>query len=204
MSTPILVYSDFVCPFCYIAERSSLVRLQDEFDIEVDWRGFELHPETPHGGIAVTQLFPAARMEEIRAYVESFAASFGVYDMRMPERLPNTRRTLAIAKFARENGRLNIFRDLAMQAHWKDGKDLENDRDLVEVASRAGLDPDAAIEAASSTKYLNRVDALRAEAIEIGITGIPTFIIGNQRVVGCQPYEVLASAALKAGALPKK
>lgn len=170
----------------------------------MDWRGFELHPETPEGGIEVTQLFPVARIKGMREYIETFAARFGVYDMSPLERLPNTRHALAVTEFARGHGKLNIFRILAMQAHWKEGKDLENDQDLAELATRAGLDPAAAIEAASSPKYLQRVDALREEACAMGITGIPTFIAGNQRVIGCQPYEVLADAARKAGALPKE
>jgi len=120
----------------------------------------------------VAQIFQTVRMNDIQEYMERFAASFGVYDIRVPERLPNTRRALAMAEFAREYGKLNIFRDLAMQAHWKDGKDLESDRDLSELATRA-------------------------------ITGIPTFIIGNQRVVGCQPYDLLADAARNGGASPK-
>jgi predicted DsbA family dithiol-disulfide isomerase len=123
--------------------------------------------------------------------------------MRPPERLPNTRRALAVAEFARDNGKLDTFRDLAMQAHWKDGRDLENDRNLGELAAVAGLDPASAIEAAGSAKYLGRVDELREEACGMGITGIPTFIIKNQRVVGCQPYEALAEAARNAGALLK-
>ena len=142
-------------------------------------------------------------MKDMREYMERFAASFGVYDMHLPEQLPNTRRALAVAEFAREHGKLIIFRDLAMQAHWKDAKNLENDQDLAELATRAGLDPNSAVASASSPDYLNRVDTLRAEACEMGITGIPTFIMGDLRVVGCQPYEVLVSAVLKAGALPK-
>ncbi len=47
------LYSDFICPFCFVAEQSNLVRLQEEFDVEVDRRGFELHPETPVGGMRV-------------------------------------------------------------------------------------------------------------------------------------------------------
>lgn len=151
----------------------------------------------------MAQIFQTVRMSDIQEYMERFAASFGVYDIRVPERLPNTRRALAMAEFAREYGKLNIFRDLAMQAHWKDGKDLESDRDLSELATRAGLNQDAALGAVSSPDYLHRVDALRAEAYDISITGIPTFIIGNQRVVGCQPYDLLADAARNGGASPK-
>ncbi|HUL60586.1 MAG TPA: hypothetical protein VLU43_15000, partial [Anaeromyxobacteraceae bacterium] len=51
---------------------------------------------------------------------------------------------------------------------------------------------------------LARVDAARAQALSAGVTGIPTFDIGAVRVVGCQPYEVLAAAARKAGACRTK
>ena len=47
MAVTLELFSDFVCPFCYIAERSSLTRLKREFDLTVDWRGFELRPDTP-------------------------------------------------------------------------------------------------------------------------------------------------------------
>jgi len=170
--------------------------------VKVDWRGFELHPETPPGGISITQLYPAVRMEAMKEYMENFAASFGVYDMRSPERIPNTRRALAVAEFARDNGKLDTFRDLAMQAHWKDGRDLEDDRVLCEIAANAGLDAAATTEALNSYRYFQRVDELRGEASAMGVTGIPTFIIKDRRIVGCQPYEMLADAARKAGATP--
>ena len=200
MSVPLLLYSDFVCPFCFIAERSSLVRLQEEFDIVVDWRGFELHPETPQGGMPVTALVPRSRRETMRDYLRGFAARFGVNLMETPERLPNTRRALAMAEYARDRGRLEAFRDAAMEGYWRRGENLEDDRDLHAISSRAGLDAEAALRAAADTAYAARVDAIRAEASGKGVTGIPTFFIGEEVVVGCQPYEVLATAARRASA----
>ena len=153
--------------------------------------------------MSLAQLYPAVPMKDIREYMEHFAASFGIHDMRPPDRLPNTRRALAVAEYARDEGKLDAFRDLAMRANWVACKDLEDDRDLGELAATAGLDPNAAIEAAGSDRYLQRVDDLREEACGMGITGIPTFIMRNQRVVGCQPYEVVADAARNAGASRK-
>ena len=140
----------------------------------------------------------------MREYFETFAASFGVYDIEMPNRLPNTRRALAMAEFARDHGKLRLFRSLAMKAHWKEGKDLENSHDLAGLASRTGLDAEEALLAADSSQYLVRVDGLREEASRMGVTGIPTFIIGKERVVGCQPYDDLAKAATRAGAPKRK
>lgn len=166
----------------------------------VDWRGFELHPETPRGGMPVTALVPRSRLETMRDYLRGFAARFGVDIMETPGRLPNTRRALAMAEYARDQGSLEAFRDAAMQGYWRRGENLEDDRDLRAISSRAGLDAEAAMRAAGDPAYAARVDAIRAEASSKGVTGIPTFFIGEEVVVGCQPYEVLATAVRGAGA----
>lgn len=134
----------------------------------------------------------------MRGYLRGFATGFGVHDMSTPEHLPNTRRALAMAEYARDQGVLDAFRDAAMEAHWRRGADIERDADLRETAALAGLDPDAALRAADSMAYQDRVEALRAEAHAAGVTGIPTFFFGDERVVGCQPYEELAAAARRA------
>jgi 2-hydroxychromene-2-carboxylate isomerase len=139
----------------------------------------------------------------MRERLKQFAAQFGLADMQVRDRSPNTRRALAIAELARDEGKLPRFRDLAMDAHWRRGMDLERDEDLRAIAAEAGLDPDRAIAASTDPKYLARLDARREEAEARGVTGIPTFVIGNQGVVGCQPYEVLAEFAEKSGARRK-
>ena len=131
--------------------------------------------------------------------MRNFAASFGIRGMASPERLPNTRRILAMAEYARETGKLDAFRTLAMNARWENGSDLEDEIILEKLAAASGLDPQKAMKASESPDYLSRIDSIRAEAGRLGIDGIPTFIIGKQRIVGCQSYEILADAVVKAG-----
>jgi predicted DsbA family dithiol-disulfide isomerase len=152
----------------------------------------------------LSRLF-GARAQAMAARSEKFAASFGVAGMKHPMRTSNTRRALAMAELARERGVLDAFRVSAMDAHWREGRNLEDDADLAEVARRAGLPPAEALEASRGAQHLARIDAVRREASELGITGIPTFVFGSLdeqplAVVGCQPYEVLARAAQQAGA----
>jgi predicted DsbA family dithiol-disulfide isomerase len=120
--------------------------------------------------------------------------------MKMRKRSPNTRRALAIAEFARDQDKLEPWRQIAMDAHWTRGLDLESDVDLRALATEAGLDPAAAIAASHDPQFLSRIDQRRAEAEDLGVTGIPTFVIGGRGVVGCQPYEVLAEFVESAGA----
>jgi len=139
-------------------------------------------------------------LPQLKRGLREFAASFGVTDLELPDHMPNTRRALAIAEYAREQGKLDAFRDAAMHAHWREGKNLEDEQDLRDIALGAGLEPEAALRAIGAKHYLQRVDAIREEASSVGVTGIPTLIIGRYGVVGCQPYEVIAQAAERAGA----
>ena len=200
MAVTLRLYSDFVCPFCFVAEQSTVPRLRDEFELVVDWRGFPLHPRTPKGGLPLTALFPAARVPAVKEHLRQFAERFGVTGIVHPDRVPNTRRILAMAEFARAEGKLDELRRAGMEAHWRHAKDLESDADLRAIAEGVGLDGAAALAAADAPRFQREVDRKLAEAAEHGVTGIPTFFIGDEEVVGCQPYEVLAAAAERAGA----
>lgn len=174
--------------------------MQNEYVVEIDWRGFELHPETPPGGRPIAERVPPERLPQLKRGLREFSTSFGVTDLELPDHMPNTRRALAIAEYARELGKLEALRDAAMHAHWREGKNLEDEQDLRDIALRAGLEPGAALQAMGAERYLQRVDAIREEATQIGVTGIPTLVIGRYGVVGCQPYEVITQAADRAGA----
>lgn len=143
-----------------------------------------------------------ARAKGAGEYIGKFAASFGVTGIRHPDRIPNTRRALAIAEWARSQGKLDAWRQAAMSAHWERGLDIEKDGDLRALATEVGLDPDAAIAAADDPKYQSIIDTVRAESHAIGVTGIPTFVFpsANLGLVGCQPYDSLAEVASEAGA----
>jgi len=198
MSVSLRLFTDFVCPFCFIAEQSTVPRLLSEYDLTLDWRGFELHPGTPKGGLPLQRLFPGRDLAQMHAGTRRFAARFGVTDFSPPDRLQNSRRALAIAEWARATGRLEAFRAAVLNGHWRQGKDLESDADLAEMAVAAGLDGGEALAAADDPAWLSGVDAKQADARAHGVTGIPTFIIGTEQIVGCQPYEVLAAAAERA------
>jgi predicted DsbA family dithiol-disulfide isomerase len=157
-----------------------------------------LHPETPEGGMKLEEYFPPERLRGMRDYMTKFAAQFGIDDFRQPDRIPNTRRALALAELAKDEGKLDAFRARAFDAHWRDNMNLESDDDLRTIARDAGLsrsEPDA--------DHFDRIDDIREEADRLGIQGIPTFVIRNVGLSGCQPFDVLAQFAEQAGASKK-
>ena len=176
--------------------------MQVDFDIKVEWLGYELHPETPRGGLSTIKLLGPSRAAAAGPYIKQFAQKLDV-EIGIPDHVSNTRRVLAMTEYARDHGQLVAFRDVAMEAHWLHGKNLESDEDLREIASRVGLNPDEALAAGDSETYLQRVDAVRAQAATNRITAIPTFLFGDRRVVGCQSYDAVKKVASQAG-LTKK
>lgn len=124
-------------------------------------------------------MFGVARTQQMAEYMRRFAASFGITDMGHPSHMPNTRRALAAAEYARDQGRLTEFRHGAMDAHWRDGRDLEDPEVIAAVAEAAGLAGAAAAAAMDAPECLARVDAVRLEANQAGVTGIPTFFLGQ-------------------------
>jgi predicted DsbA family dithiol-disulfide isomerase len=200
MSSAVLyLYTDFVCPFCFIAEHSTVPRLIAEHHLALEWHGFELHPSTPKGGVPLSTLFPSAHLPTLHARTKAFAASFGVVDFEPQDWLSNTRRVLAAAEYARERDRLEAFRKAAFAASFRQGLNIEADSTLTLLAEAAGLDDKAVLQAASDPTYLGRVDERQLEARKAGISGIPTLVLGSRRAVGCQPYEQLESALGLAG-----
>jgi len=140
---------------------------------------------------------------DMSGYLDRFAAGFGVPGLAHSRMMPNTRRAIAVAEFARDQGKLDAFRSLVMDARWKEGRDIGDDAVLRDLAVSAGLDGDAAMQAADAPVYLGRVDVIRREFKELGVGGIPAFAFPQESIEGCRPYEELAAAALRAGARPR-
>lgn len=176
--------------------------MQDEYDITINWRGFELHPEIPVGGMAVGDYFSPDRAKKMRVYLLEFAKRFNV-EITFTDHMPSTKRALAMAEYAREKGPLLTFKTNAMAAYWKLGKDLENEQVLQELAECSSLDPVEALNASLDTEYLQRIQKIRSEANAKGVNGIPTMLFKDWIVVGCQSYDTIVTAGLKAGMMPK-
>ena len=92
----------------------------------------------------VEQYFAPGQIEPMRVRLQAFADDFGV-QLGSPARISNTRAPLAAAEYARDEGKLGAFWEAAMHAHWRDGRDLEDDEVLGSLASDVGLDPDATV-----------------------------------------------------------
>lgn len=190
----ITVFSDLTCPFCYVAERGPLAELVRTTGVELDWRGFEVHPEIPRGGAAASDVFGPDKADAGREYVIELAERFGV-TLRFPDHIPNSMRALAMTEWARAHGKLEPLKDLLFDMFWQDGADLEDDAVLKSAAVKVGLCPARALSACEMGEWELRVVQNRTMGYGLGVSGVPTFISPSDRVVGCQPVEILQRLA---------
>ena len=117
-----------------------------------------------------------------------------------PNVVSNSRTALRLGELAREIGLHGAFHDRVMDAYWAEGRDIGDVDVLRRVSVEVGLleeDVDAVI---SSERYLDAVRASTAEAIAIGVTGVPGFLLDQRLlVVGAQPNEVFEQTFAQLG-----
>ena len=165
---------------------------------------FPLHPDTPAEGLSLKDLF-AGRGLDLDAM---HARMKGLMDI---EHLPYNRRThtynsrLAqeLAKWADSKPGFDKIHDALYKAYFVEGRNLANKDVLLEIAQSLGLPVEETRPVLDNRTFKDAVDADWQKARRYGITGVPTFIAGGSKVVGAQPYEVLAQQVRAAGAHPK-
>ena len=183
------VWSDFLCPWCYVASARVEWLAADE-RIVVRRRPFELHPEVPLEGRPTARVYghgDRARAERALRGFATLAAEEGL-GWQHPERVPNTRRALGVDEWLRRNrpGVHPGFHVGVFDAIWAAGRDIGDDRTLAELVDRAGGDAEEALIGAADAVAGGWLEESRAEAQRRGVTGTPAFAFGQFVVPGLQ------------------
>jgi predicted DsbA family dithiol-disulfide isomerase len=167
-----------------------------EFDADVVWLPFDLHPEYPPEGIPLAELHRRYGIGtgEADPLHDRFAASGLEYNR--PDTVPNTRLALRLSELAREHGIHDRFHDRLMDAYWSEAVDIGDPDELRRLASEAGLaQDDVKRVVADPSAYLDIVESSTSQAHSIGVNGIPAFLLDRRLLVlGAQPLEVFRRA----------
>jgi len=150
----------------------------------------EIHPETPPEGRPLSELFRPDDINRMMGHLRTMGAQFGITFADHPF-LSNSRLALQAAEFAREHGKFPEFHSSLFSAYFSHGLDIGNLDVLSQIARDAGLDAEAMVAAVKSGKYLPHLEAAKEDAASRGVTGVPTFFIGdNKSIVGAQSLDV--------------
>ena len=156
------------------------------------WIAFPLHPDIPEGGLALADLFKGAQIDinKVQARLKEVAADLGL-PLGERSRTYNTRLAQELAKWAETQRPGDAFHRAVFKAYFAEGRDIGAIDQLVDIADTSGLSGEAARKALLSGAYKSAVDADWERCEKMGITAVPTFVMGTGRITGAQPYEVL-------------
>jgi len=200
------VWSDIACPWCYIGKRkfergaAEFAAGGDDRTVTVEFHSFELSPDTPvdfdgseadflagHKGLAPDQV------ERMLEHVASVAASVGLeYDFDAVKHT-NTVKAHELLHYAKRHGKQLEMTERLMKAYFTEGRHVGRVEDLADLAAEVGLDRDEVVRSLESGEHLPAVRADQRQAEELGVRGVPFFVIDRQYgVSGAQEAETFA------------
>ena len=199
MALKIVMFSDYICPFCYIGFET-VRKLKPEFNFELELRGFQIHPDWPAEGLAADHVRATGDPDSRRALWERISAMAEAvgFSMRPPAVLTNSRAALAATEFARESGPDEALEERIYRAYFSEGMNIGDPVVVVKLAAEAGLDSSAVADAIKSPKYELRLKNNALAANQRGVNGVPTFFIGEYPLVGAQSPDAMRSILKRA------
>ena len=186
--TTVEIFTDFVCPWCYLAS-AVVEQVEQDHAIDVRWSPFPLHPDTPEEGLLLSS-FLGPNLDAVHERLYTLMDGLGLehgdrtmtYNSRLAQELGMWADTLP--------GGRALHRELYRTYFVRD-ENLAKKPVLLAAVERAGLDTGAAEQVLDERSYSEDVDAAWQRARQMQITGVPSFIAGNYLTTGYHPYEEL-------------
>ncbi len=184
---PLRIYSDFLCPYCYLAEKQ-LDRLRGDYEIKTTWIGFELHPEIPPAGLRAGAL-GSASFAGLWKQVEQSAQEYGI-EIRPPAIMPNTHLALEAVLELGDTPVGEKFRGRVFDALFLENRDIGSQSVLLDIAGQCGADVAKLRQALDERVHFDKVEENREAGYDELVTGVPTILVGGMRALGVQPLDV--------------
>lgn len=192
MALKITMFSDFVCPFCYIG--FEVVRkLKPEFNIELEWRGYQIHPEWPAEGIPVDKVRSQGDLDARKAAwqrITAMAEAEGL-EIKAPSVFTSSHAALAACEFAREKGNAENLEGRIYRAYFVEGANIGDPGLIARLSAECGFNEQEVAEAIGSPRYAMKLKNNALAAHQRGVTGVPTFFLGEYPLVGAQSSSVM-------------
>lgn len=203
------IWSDIMCPFCYIGKRkfeSALSQVEFKDSIEVEWKSFLLNPDikTDPSKSTVEYLAEVKNMsvehaKQMTDQVVQMAAQSGLKFNYEKTVVANTRNAHRLIQMAKVHLLGDKAEETLFEAYFTEGRNMDDKGTLIELGQRIGLDPDEVSQMLDSDQFDDKVRQEIFEAQQIGVRGVPFFVIDNKfGISGAQQENVFVNALNKA------
>lgn len=205
------IWSDVACPFCYIGKRKfeeALAQFENRDQVEFVWKSYQLDP-TPQSELPADKdmyQYLADRKgisyresEKLHENVTNMAESVGLkYNFEIAK-ISNTFDAARLIHMASIIGKMNEAKEKLFEAHFVLGLDVAKEEVLVQIGQEIGLEGEAVVQMLRSNLYADDVNSDIEEAREIGVTGVPFFVLDRKYAVsGAQDVSVFLEYISKA------
>lgn len=202
MAVQIEVYSDVVCPWCRIGKaRLDQALAQFGQPVDVHWQPFELNPDLPKEGVPrevyrVQKFGSLERSQELDANIQSIGEAEGLpFHMERIQVTPNTFDAHRLIWLAGQQGRQAEVVHRLFQGYFANGENVGDRETLVRIAGESGLDAEATRAFLASDQGVVEVRNKERHGQQMGISGVPFFILNNKWAIsGAQPAEQFLAA----------
>jgi predicted DsbA family dithiol-disulfide isomerase len=174
--------------------------LKTEFEIDIRWTAFPLHPETPKEGMTLEELFAGRpiNIKQVLDHLSSVAAGLGL-PLGKREKTYNSRLAQELGKLAEQQGLGEQFHMAAFKAYFADGWNIGLDSSLVDLGTSVGLSEVDVKDMLENRTFKKAVDEDWNRSHQKGVTAVPTFVLNDMSLVGAQPYEKLVELIQEGG-----
>ncbi len=199
------IWSDVMCPFCYIGKRKferALEQFPQKEAIEIEWKSFQLDPElTNNSGLSIYEYIAERKgwtpeyARQLNAQVTGMAAEVGLQYNFDKAVVANSFDAHRFAHLAAKHGKGDAAEESLFKAYFTEGKDISDHAVLAELGSNIGLDAEEVKNTLADRTYAREVQQDIAEAAALGARGVPFFVIDRKYAVsGAQPEEIFLKA----------
>lgn len=199
------IWSDVVCPFCYIGKRRfehALEKFPNRNDVEIEWRSFQLDPEVkPVPGMSINEYLAkrkgvsVAEGKQMNDYMADMAKEVGLHYDFDKAVVTNTTNAHQLIQLAKKHQLGDKAEERFFAAYYTEGQDLNNPETLVKLAAEIGLDETESRQVLQNDTYKEAVLHDQYEAAQVGARGVPFFVFNNKYAIsGAQPTETFLQA----------
>ncbi|KAI9449989.1 dithiol-disulfide isomerase [Russula earlei] len=201
------IWSDIMCPFCYIGKRNyeaALKQFADSNDVVIEWRSFQLDPSIPFQMDQEENVFQYLAERKGMSYAQSVQMHASVtetakragLDYRFDKAIvANSFQAHRMIQMAKEKGLGDEAEERFFRAYFTEGKNIGNKDTLVQLGTDIGLTEAEVQEALTNETYARKVEEDIADAHHMGVNGVPFFVFNRRYAVsGAQPPQAFVQA----------
>lgn len=194
------IWSDIMCPFCYIGKRNfenALAKFTDKESVEVEWKSFQLDPSIPEVAqenqidyLVKRKGMAREQVETMLGQVTEMAQQVGLEYHLDQAVMVNSEKAHCLIQFAKTKNLSDAMEERLFRAYFTEGKNVADTETLVQLGTDIGLDKDELLTALADDTYRHEMRQDIQEAQNLGIQGVPFFVFDRKYgVSGAQPED---------------